>query len=326
MSKVAKRITQVLIGLVALVVCLVLAAWVWIDFIVKTGIQEGGHYAMGVPTKVDTVSLSLLKGTFSMEQLDIGNPAGFITPHLMKAGKFNLAVDSGSVLSPVIKIPKFELDGLDINIEETKDGTNMSVVMGNIQKLGGAKDSAPAAQPSEKKPEAKQPETKQPEAKGSQEKKQDSGKKVRVDYIAIRNVVAHFRLAGIAGAAGPITVRVPLIELRDIGTDKEGVSIGQLMGQLTPAIMASILETGKGILPTDFCAKMGKDVAATATALGGKAGDLVKQAGAGAAQALEAGANVLKNGLEGATKGADKSLVKPLESLLGGKKDESKKK
>lgn len=314
MAKAVKVVAKILLGLVLLVVCLVMAAWIWIDVLVKSGVQGGGQYAMGVTTRVESVNLSLLKATLSMDQLDIGNPAGFTTPHLMKSGRFDLAVDSGSIFGPVVRISKFELDGLDVNIEETKAGTNMSVVMGNIQKLSGPKESAPAPLAE------KQPAPAKPAAQAPGEQKPDSGKKVRVQHIAIHNVVAHFKLAGLAGAAGPITVRVPLIELRDIGTDGEGVSISQLMGQLTPAIMAAILETGKGVLPTDFCAKMGKDVAATAGALGGQAVALVQQAGAGAAKMLEAGAGVLKTGFEGAAKGADKTLVKPLESLLGGKK------
>ena len=58
MRRLVKILGLVLLVLIALGVVL----WLTIDSIAKTGIERGGTYALGVPTTVDSVSLSLLGG------------------------------------------------------------------------------------------------------------------------------------------------------------------------------------------------------------------------------------------------------------------------
>lgn len=241
---------------IAIIVVLLIAAvgvtWAMIDHLAKRAVEDGGQYALGVPTTVDSVNLSLLGGTMKMDTLNVSNPPGYKSPHLMRTGQFNLSVDTGSVFSDTVVVPVFEIDGLDVNIEPSGLTNNISVVLENVKKVGG-------------------------DGTASQQPAQDSGssKKVRVDRVVIRNVVARVHLP-IAGQ--PLEVKVAPIELSNVSSDNPaGVTVEQLISRILPAIVASVLESGKGILPADLAANLNTQLASTVGALGGQASQMVQQ-------------------------------------------------
>jgi hypothetical protein len=258
-------------SVLALLVVAVLVAWAMIDSLAKQAVQEGGQYALGVPTKVNSVNLSLLGGSLQMETLGVGNPAGYSSPHLMRAGRFHLALSPGSVFSDTVVVPVFELDGLDVNIEPKTLTNNIAVVLDHLKKLGGESSAAH-----------------QPQAPAPKEK--PSGKKVRVDKVVIRNVVAHVILP--IPAVKPLVVKVPAIELNNVSSDS-GISIDQLIGRLVPAVLASILESGKGIIPQDLLASLNTDLANTVNAIGGQAAQLVQQGASQASAQVQQAAKVV---------------------------------
>jgi hypothetical protein len=264
-----KKIVLWAVGAVlAVIVVAVAVTWVMIDSIAKRAVQEGGQYALGVPTTVDTMNLSLVGGSLRMGTLNIANPTGYNSPHLMRAGTFHLAVNPGSVFSDTVVVPTFELDGLDVNIESKGMANNIGVVLDHVKKLGG--DSGKAGQ------------------QASQPPSQGSGKKLMVNRVVIRNVAAHVTLP--LPGSKPLTVSVPTIELNNVSSDK-GVTVQELISRLMPAILASILEAGKDIIPGDLLAGLNTQLADTVNALGGQASQLVQQgigqAGAQVQQALK---------------------------------------
>ena len=126
------------IGILIVIAFLLAAAWLSIDYIAKAGIEAGGTYALGVKTTVDSVSLGLLSGQARVNDLAIANPEGFKTPHLMQADRIDVAVKTGSLLGDTIQVDKFEIDGLDLNLEQKVGATNISALLDNIKKAGGA--------------------------------------------------------------------------------------------------------------------------------------------------------------------------------------------
>ncbi len=253
--KKAKLAWTIVVGVVVVLVIVVLGVWAMIDSLAKQGIQQGGTYALGVPTTVDSVNLSLLGGSLTMDKLNVANPAGYKTAHLMQTGRFQLEVQPGSVLTDTVVVPKIELSGLDMNIESKGLKTNISAVLDHVKTLGGGS--------AEQKPSAPAKESER------------GGKKVRVDRVVIRDVVAHVELP--APGAAPLTVKVPAIELNNVSSDKP-IDIATLIARLMPAIVAGVLEQGKGIIPGDMLASLQTDVAGTVAALGGQATQMVQQA------------------------------------------------
>ena len=281
-----------------LLVVVVAGAWLMIDSLAKQAVQQGGEYALGVPTTVDSLSLSLVGGSLQMNTLNVANPEGYKSDHLMRTGKFHIAVQPGSVLTGTVRIPTFELDGLDMIIEPKGLKNNISQIMDHVKKMSG---SGTSAQPQQ-----------QPQGKGG-------GKKVVIDRLVIRNVVAHVIL--LVPGVQPLTVNVPTIELKNLGSDKP-INVAELIGQLMPAILAAVLEQGKGIIPADLLAGLQADVAGTVAALGGQAAQLVQQAGAAAAaqvgSALQQVSKVVPGAVQGLVPGAGNQAQGSLQQAVGG--------
>jgi hypothetical protein len=280
-----KWIVRTVLGIVVLAVLAVGIAWLMIDSLVKKGIQVGGQYALGVPTEVKDVRLSLLKGTLMIDTLKVSNPEGFKSPHVMQTGRFDLEVRPGSVLpGRPVDVRRFELDGLDINIEQLLKGNNISVVLDHVKKLtgGGSKD---------------------------QPRDQGEGRKLLVDKLVIKNVVAHVHLP-VPGAGKDLSVTLPAIELNDVTRDApDGVTISGLVMRIVPAILAAVVEKGKGVIPADLSGILTGDVVATAQAMGGQASKLVEKMGGEAAATL-------KQGLDKAVKDVPKDVGGAIRGLL----------
>ena len=128
-------------------------------------------------------------------------------------------------------------------------------------------------------------------------------------------------------------------ELKGVSSDNpKGISMGDLFAQLTPAILASVVENAKnlgaGVIPADLLNGMNGDISGATKALGDKAARLVGQLGGSggaiipkdagkAAQDLgkSLGSVLAPAGTGGATQSVDKGvgdLQKNVGGTLGG--------
>jgi len=217
-----KKLAKALVVLVLILVILVAVGLFAVDALAKAGLETGGSYALGVETTVEGLDLGLTSGDLAIEGLRIANPEGFSQPLLLEAGKFELALKPRTLLSKTIEMTKFELDGLDVHIEQRAMDNNVAKIMENLEKFESREDKGP-------------------------------GKKVQVGRIMIRNVRAHFYLLGALGQNEPITVRIPQIELEDVASDEAGgLMVAELVGKLVKAVIESVLTQSEGIVPDSF--------------------------------------------------------------------------
>ncbi len=308
---------KLLVRLVLAVVVIVLVAgivgYLWLDSIAKAAVERGGTYAMGVETTVAKVALQPFSGKMQMKGLKVANPEGFAGPHLMQTGTFDVELVPGSLLEDTVVLKKFELDGLDLYIDQQMPKSNISVIMDNLKKLGGDEP---------------------------KEEEKSEGKKVQVDIITIRNVVAHVKVL-----VGPeFTIKVPKIEMKNVtGDNAAGVALPELVARILPAVLAAVLEEGKGVLPADLTKVLQGDVSAVAAQLGGQVEDMVKgvqgDIGKALGGVLPADANAVGGQIEkavgdtvgkllgGGATDANQDANKPknpigglLDGILGGKK------
>ena len=257
-----KKLLKIVVAIVVLVVVAAAIGWFYIDSLAKTAIETGATYALGVKTTVDSVSLGLVAGTARIDGLTVANPEGYKTPHLVKTGRFDLTVRPGSLLEDTVEINRFVLDGLDLHIEQKLGaGTNVAKILDHLKTPGDAEP--------EKKPA-------------------EGGKKVKVDRIVIRNVVAHVQVLPIGGQASTLDVKIPEIIMDDVTSDNaQGIAVSELTRRLMPAILAAVVDKGKGIIPDADLKKLGDGVVSATKALGEGAGKLVNQVGKGAGKLLE---------------------------------------
>lgn len=267
-----KLIRRVVLGLIVLVVVAVGGAWLMVDSIAKKGIEQGGQMALGVPTDVQTVNFGLLNGSVMIEGLKVGNPAGFTSPCMVKTGKFDVAVKPSSVLSEPIVVEKFILDGLELNLEQAGAKNNVSMVLDHIKQLGG--QGGPEAQGAEK-PAAPTGHEQHAAPQGGGE---DKGTRLMISKIVIKNVVAQVYLP----AGKPLTVKVPEIVMENVSNDNaKGITTNMLIARVLPAVVAAVLENGKGVIPADMAGMLSGDLSGISAKVGGSAANLIKQAGGG---------------------------------------------
>ena len=271
-----RKAIKVLLAVVVLVVVGLGVLWLSLDRIAKSAIERGATYALGVPTTVGDVNLGLLRGEVTIRELAVANPEGFQTPHLMRLGQVAVHVRPGSLLEDTIEVREFTMDDLDLHLEQKVGSCNFSVVLANLKRFGSG------------------------EAKGELDK--GEGKKVAVNRVLLRNLVAHVQLLPVGGKATTLTVQIPEIELNDVTDEAGGVRIAALTARLVPAILAAVLEKGKGTLPEGLRGDLSGQLSEATKAIGGGAARLVEQAGQDLEKTL-------------------KGIGKPLEGLLRGRKD-----
>lgn len=289
--KILRNIKRILLVLLIILVALVVFVGFYMDTAVKTGVEKGAEYAMGVETRVDDLNLQLFRGRLLVDSLQVANPEGYSSNPFMKLNHFDLELKPTSLLTDKVVLRNFELDGLDIRIEQKLTESNVSKLLDNLKRLDSGKEP-------------------------DKVEKKKEGKKVQLDRVRVKNVVAHFHL--LPGVSpGPISVKVPEIVLDDVTSDEAGgIVVEQLVARIVPAILASVLENAEGVVPKDFLNTLDRDLKATAQALGGQVESLMKQAEKNVAESLK------KLGAEKLGKEATKSVGGLLKGVLNGKEEE----
>ena len=273
-----KIILRIVLGLVLVLVLAVVAGFLLIDQIAKSGVEKGASYALGVETTVKSIDVRLFDGQIIIDELNISNPEGFTSPHLVHTGRVDVQVDLGSLSSETVEVSKFELDGLEMHIEQKIGTSNVSQIMDNLKRLSKDTD--------------KDKKKDKPASKGP-------SKQVIIKRILIENVVAHFHL--LAGPA--LKVEVPTIELTNVSSDGGGGVAGQLTSQIFSAVLEAVLKSAKGIVPADFLEGLDKEFLELGTETLEQAGKILEESGLEESlketgEAIEEGVEELGEGLE----------------------------
>jgi len=295
-----KWIKRVVVLLVLVVVLVAVVGYVMVDKLTKSGIEQGGTYAMGVDTRLDGVRVGL--GSLSMQGLSVANPEGFKADHFLKLGDGRVEVTLGSLMSDTVEVPSLKLSDIELVLEKDKGKANYDVILENLAKLGGGEQD-PAADAGE-------------------------GKKFVVHEIVITNVKVKAEVIG--GMSVPVTI--PEIRLTGVGSDSDkGVLLKDLSGIVVAAILKSVADLPANLLPGGIgeglqgglaavgdLGKFGVSVVGDVTA---QAGEIVGQAAEKLGEGAEQVGEKAKQVGDEAGKAVDK-LGEGLGGLLGGKKKE----
>ena len=237
-----KWILRVLLLILVLVIAGAALAVVFVDDLAKLGVERGGSYALGVETRVEKVDVDLFGGDVEIRELFVANPQGYESPYLLKTGTFNLSMNMPTALSNVVEMRSFELDGLDLHIEQRLLRSNIGKVLSNIRRHKRDDDD-------------------------DDDDDDGRGRRVLIRRLVIRNVSATVYFRGIEGAERTLGVTIPAIELTDVMSDRVGGTItGELFDLLLPIIVKHVLTEGGDLIPPGV-----------AQALSGELGDLVDE-------------------------------------------------
>lgn len=293
-----KLLLKIAVVLVVLLIALVAAVFFLgsqgLNALVKEGIQRGGTYALGVPTTVDSVSVSPFSGKASLEGLEIANPSGFNAPHFFTLGSGGAEVNLASFNSEVIEVPSLRFENIYASIEKKGDAANYKTIMENMKKVTGSGDSKPDSAP------------------GGAEKK------LIVNDLLIRDVRVHVDVLGIPGGAATgslqklTAVEIPIEEIHLTGVGRTGDGVGgtgvtpaELTSIVVEAVIAAAVRKGGGVIPADLLGDLQGSLAGLASLENfnleviGDAPATVQNLADEAAKAVEEGKKAVEDAAEG---------------------------
>ncbi len=265
-----KALVRVGLGVGGCLVLLITAVIFYIDLIASEAIERGGTAALGLETRVGRVRLGLLSPELSLSDMTVANPEGFEAPHLLKLEKGELEVGLSELRADPIVISRIVLSGIELNLEKNRGRTNFGVLLENLSRS--------EADPSASKAEG------------------EAGAGLVIGEVLIRDVTARGQLIPLQGERTKLEVNVPEIRMRDLGSGESGMSMTQLAGVLTKAILAGVAQKSAS-LPSELSgdlrrnlARLGKvrvEVPGVATSTAGRSVQSVEDAAEKAGELLE---------------------------------------
>jgi hypothetical protein len=128
-----KLVRNLIIVLLVLVAAAVGVVMVMGESLVAEGIEKTVPAITKTDVQVGDVSVGPISGTASLENLVIGNPAGFTEPHALRLGKIETKLDIESLFSDKIVIHDIDIVDPEIIFENSKAGQNLQQINENIQ-------------------------------------------------------------------------------------------------------------------------------------------------------------------------------------------------
>jgi hypothetical protein len=253
-------------GVTVLVTIVVLALLfsLYGDKVIRVGIEKGATAALKVDVRLEDITTRLLLGKVTLNNLEIDNPEGYDDPTFMKLGYAHMKLDTTSLLSDTIVMSKFQLDNVQVILEQKLKTNNLKDILKNLPK-SDPEEPAPQPEPKEKKP----------------------SKNFRIDVLEINNVEVKANLLPGTGKATSVKLTLKPIRLENIGS-KNKVDTKELTARIIKAIAKGIAEQGGDILPTDMVkdlgaqlGKLGEDTLKAGKDLGKKVTEDAKGIGEG---------------------------------------------
>lgn len=207
-----------------LVVLLALAggAW-WVyqsrDELVASAIRNYGPQITGVPVKLGGVRLLPAEGVAILTGLELGNPAGFKTPHALVLDQVQLRLDLASLTREVVHIHEISIRQPRVSYEYTAAGSNLDVIQRHVEAYVAA-HTGPSA-----------PATSKPT-------------RLIIERFTLQGASADVSAEALNGRA--VTVQLPAIRLHDIGKKSGGVTPAEAASQIVGALRQ---ETTRAVMP-----------------------------------------------------------------------------
>lgn len=101
--------------------------------LLRRGIEAAGSAASGVPTTLDSASLSLMSGRVQLGNLVVGNPEGFQTERAAAVGAVDVQVGLFSLLGDTIRIAHIDIEAPEVTIEMGPGGTNLGQILAHLE-------------------------------------------------------------------------------------------------------------------------------------------------------------------------------------------------
>jgi hypothetical protein len=283
-----RRITWILLGIVALVIIALGIVWMNLNGIVRRTVETQASSSLNLPTTVQGARVSIFGGSVSLDDVAIGSPQGFAAPRMFALDGASVDVTYVELRKDPVRIDEVVIDEPKLVIEH-KDGKL------NFQTLMQQDSKAP------------------PEGEPL---------KVIINELRVNEAQVVLR-PGIPGLANEIQIPIPSFALQNIGTGEgaqNGAAIKQVVMQLVTTMAAKASESDK--LPPEVQLLLKGNVEQVAREMAMKYGEkaledvrknLPPEVGGAVGDVLDA----TKRGED-----PGKAIEKGIQGLIGGKKDD----
>ncbi len=221
-----KLLLRILAGLALVVLLAVAGTMLFLDSLAREAVERGGTFALGVPTELESADIGIFSGDLGLAGLRVANPPGFSRPDFFSLGKAQLESSLGSLLGDAVTVSLLELQGIALDLERNKSGTNYGAILDHLSRFES---------------EAEKPQ---------EEGEAGGGKTFLLECLVVRDVTATIDLLPVAGDATRVTLSIPEIVLKDLGS--EGMSAAQICALVVKTILSAALQAGADVLPADL--------------------------------------------------------------------------
>jgi hypothetical protein len=220
-----KALFKILIVLVVLVGLVFAGAFFYVDTIAKKAIEKGGEAALGVPTSLDDLHISLIGGEAELQGLLVANPAGFVKPDFLGLKQGDVAVSLGSLMDDTVRIPRVRLSGIRINLEQKGTRNNIEPILARTKQMAA-----------------------QGQSTGSSKRTAEGGKKFIVEYFSLTDVQVDADL-DLLGQVSRVNLTLPKIELKNLGAKEQGLPLEEVIQQVVQAVLSTVQSSSAQLSP-----------------------------------------------------------------------------
>ena len=220
-----------------------------LNALVKTGVENMGSKALGVPVTLKEVDISLLSGgkdmRVSLNELIIKNPDEYETDYAFSFPNIRVLVDRNSVLTAPVVIEQIIINSPVITFEGSLLGSNLGDIQDNLKRSTALDSDDEGEEKSEKHEDGKELE--------KYENEKETEKYVRIKKVTVRNAKINLSLFGDQNEA--IFLTVPDFKLRDIGKESGGTSFSKASSKIFDAIYGAVIKAAmrpRKLIPENF--------------------------------------------------------------------------
>ena len=210
---------KILIAILLLFIILITGLYIGRNYIVKSAIETGSEYSLGVNTNVGSVNLDLGGKSLEISDYEVNNPKGYEGDFFLNIKQGIIAVGEGSIFADETRIDSLILNGIYMSFEVKNQKGNFTVIQNNIKNIN--LDSSP-----------------------------ESEHKFFIKKLAIRNIKVNAAL-DFLGQNKDMTFTIDNISMENIGGD-EGVTISEITTKIMKSLISKAKSSGSDDIPEMF--------------------------------------------------------------------------
>jgi len=209
-----KFIHIILITLVVFIVCSIIGMLIF-DGVARSLVQSEGTKGLGTDVRVTSMHVGFFSKESNLRDLVIANPEGFLTestPTLLAVEDIEMDFGLLSLLGSAIEIPTASISGIQLNVEQLNDVSNIETLVNNVTTSNA------------------------PQEEGV-------GKSFAIGTLTLKDITVTARGEFIVVNTGPVTAHIDEIILHDVGTEGgTEVAVEAITTAVTQAIMQYLAE------------------------------------------------------------------------------------